>query len=146
MIQRLLARLCREEPRAAAALDAEVARLNTDPDALDGLIERQNDRLALWRTAGRDLGYRRFFDINELAGLRVEDEEVFAATHALPRAWVRDGLLQGLRVDHPDGLRDPVQYFQRLRAAAPETWLLAEKILEPGESLPTDWPIAGTTG
>ena len=142
----LLARLCRDEPAIAAAIDAAVGRLNGDHDALDALIEQQNYRLALWRTASRDLGYRRFFDIEDLAGLRVEEPEVFAATHALPIAWVERGWVHGLRIDHPDGLRDPGEYFTRLREACPDAWIVAEKILETGEQLPPDWPIAGTTG
>jgi (1->4)-alpha-D-glucan 1-alpha-D-glucosylmutase len=146
VIRRLLAQTCREEPEAAAAIEGELVRLNGDPDALHELIERQNYRLAWWRTAGRDLGYRRFFDIHDLAGLRVEEEEVFEAIHALPIRWVREGTAQGLRIDHPDGLRDPAQYFKRLRRACPGVWIVAEKILEPGETLPADWPIAGTTG
>ncbi len=101
----LLARLCRENLQAAAAVDRETARLNEDPDGLDDLIGRQNYRLAFWRTAGRELGYRRFFDIKELAGLRVEDEDVFQAVHSLPIAWARKGWVQGFRIDHPDGLR-----------------------------------------
>ncbi|MFO8149223.1 MAG: malto-oligosyltrehalose synthase [Trueperaceae bacterium] len=146
VLAELLARLCREEPTIAAAIDAAVVRLNGDHDALDALLEQQNYRLALWRTASRDLGYRRFFDIKDLAGLRVEEPEVFAATHALPIAWVERGWVHGLRIDHPDGLRDPGAYFVRLREACPAAWVVAEKILEPGERLPADWPIAGTTG
>jgi len=129
-----------------AAIEAEVKRINQDQDALDRLIEDQNYRLAWWRTAERDLGYRRFFDINTLVGLRVEDEEVFAATHALPLGWVQEGSVQGLRIDHPDGLRDPAGYFRRLREKCPNAWIVAEKILEPGEELPRDWPVQGTTG
>ncbi|MGG7054943.1 malto-oligosyltrehalose synthase [Nitrosomonas sp. ANs5] len=146
VIQHLLTRLSHDEPDTVIAIDAVVTRLNADPDELDGLVDRQNYRLALWRTAGRDLGYRRFFDINNLAGLRVEEEEVFHATHQLPLAWVREGSVHGLRIDHADGLRDPAQYFARLRQACPDTWIVAEKILEHHERLPTDWPIAGTTG
>lgn len=146
VILQLLGRVCRDEPAAAIAIDTEVARLNADPDALDRLIDRQNYRLALWRTAGRDLGYRRFFDINSLAGLRVEEEEVFHATHALPIAWTREASVHGLRIDHVDGLRDPAQYFQRLRQACPDAWIVAEKILKRGEVLPADWQVAGTTG
>lgn len=146
VLVKLLERLCREEPEAAEAIDAEVARLNRDPDALDALIEQQNYRLALWRTASRELGYRRFFDIKDLAGLRVEDPEVFDAVHALPLAWAKQGWVQGLRIDHPDGMRDPAQYFHRLREACPEAWILAEKILESDEKLPPDWPVEGTTG
>lgn len=146
VIQRLLTRLSNEEPGTVAAIDAEVMRLNADPDALDELIDRQNYRLALWRTAGRDIGYRRFFDINDLAGLRVEDEEVFHATHALPVAWVREGSVHGLRIDHVDGLRDPAQYFIRLRQSCPNAWIVAEKILAQDETLSGDWAIDGTTG
>ena len=142
----LLSRLCREDPRIEAAIEDEVARLNRNPDALDALLELQNYRLAFWRTASRDVGYRRFFDIKDLAGLRVEDLEVFQASHGLPISLVRRGWVQGLRIDHPDGLRDPADYFYRLREACPDTWLVAEKILEPGETLPSDWPIEGTTG
>ncbi len=142
----LLTRLCREEPKVDAAIQDEVALLNRDPDALDALIELQNYRLALWRTGSRDLGYRRFFDVDDLAALRVEDISVFHATHALLIAWIRRGWVQGLRVDHPDGLRDPAQYFRRLRETCPDAWVVAEKILEHGEHLPPEWPIAGTTG
>lgn len=145
VIAGLLAGLCAESgPKRA--IEDEVDRINQDPDALDRILDEQNYRLAWWRTAGRDLGYRRFFDINSLAGMRVENEEVFAATHALPLEWVREGSVQGLRIDHPDGLRDPAGYFMRLREACPEAWILAEKILEPGEEVPPDWPIEGTTG
>ncbi|MFZ0429895.1 MAG: malto-oligosyltrehalose synthase [Acidobacteriota bacterium] len=146
VLARLLARLCREDRNSERALEDEVEGLNGDPDAMDRLIDRQNYRLAFWRTAGRDLGYRRFFDINDLAGLRVEDPEVFEATHALPLGWVRARLVQGLRIDHPDGLRNPAEYFRRLREACPDTWIVAEKILSPGERLPADWPVDGTTG
>jgi len=142
----LLARLCREDRAVASAIQAEVERLNSYPDGLDSLIDHQNYRLALWRTASRDLGYRRFFDINDLVGLRVEDLEVFQATHDLPVSWVQQGKVQGLRIDHPDGLRDPARYFLRLREACPDAWIVAEKILEPGEKIPDDWPIHGTTG
>jgi (1->4)-alpha-D-glucan 1-alpha-D-glucosylmutase len=141
-----LARLAEEEPEVAAALDAEVARINADPDALDALLERQNYRLAFWRTAGRELDYRRFFDIHTLAALRMEDEAVFADTHELVVEWLRAGVLDGLRIDHPDGLRDPEGYLRRLADLAPEAWVVVEKILEPGERLPPTWPVAGTTG
>src|SRR5258708_1012047 len=85
--------------------------------------------------AARDLGYRRFFDINSLVGLRIENERVFYATHRLVMRWVAEGRVQGLRIDHPDGLRDPLEYFQRLRAACPDTWIVAETILLGSESL-----------
>ncbi len=136
-------------PRIGEAIDAEVARVNADVDALHALLENQNYRIAHWRTAGRELGYRRFFDINTLAGLRVEDPDVFDDTHELILRWVRQGVVDGLRVDHPDGLRDPEQYIERLArgtGAPGATWLVVEKILEAGEELPAAWPVAGTTG
>jgi (1->4)-alpha-D-glucan 1-alpha-D-glucosylmutase len=128
------------------ALDVIVAEINADPDRLDELLSRQNYRPAFWRTAGQELDYRRFFDVHTLIGLRMEDERVFADTHARVLQWLREGVLDGVRIDHPDGLRDPDQYFQRLRAAAPEAWIVVEKILEPGEPLRESWPVQGTTG
>ncbi len=142
----LLTQSIAEHPEFAAAIDTEVALANEDVNALDALVEEQNYRLAYWRTASRDLGYRRFFDIADLAGLRIEDPKVFKDTHALPFEWVRKGWVQGLRIDHSDGLRDPKRYFERLRAECPDTWIVTEKILEPGETLRPEWPIAGTTG
>jgi (1->4)-alpha-D-glucan 1-alpha-D-glucosylmutase len=134
------------EVELARALDVAVGTVNADPDRLDALLEEQNYRLALWRAASRDLGYRRFFDIDELIGLRMEEENVFRETHALVLDWLTSGRIDGVRIDHPDGLRDPAGYFSRLREAAPEAWIVAEKILEPDEPLPADWPIDGTTG
>jgi (1->4)-alpha-D-glucan 1-alpha-D-glucosylmutase len=104
--------------------------------------DRQHYRLVHWRTANTDLNYRRFFDINTLAAVRVEDPEVFDATHREVLSWNVDGL----RVDHPDGLADPGGYLRRLREAAPDAWIVVEKILAVGESLPTSWPVDGTTG
>jgi (1->4)-alpha-D-glucan 1-alpha-D-glucosylmutase len=124
----------------------DVDRLNEDPDLLDRLLSRQHYRLARWQVAQDELDYRRFFDVNSLVALRMEEPEVFRRTHELVLSWLRQGLLDGLRVDHPDGLRDPLDYFRRLNAEAPAAWLVAEKILEPGERLPDDWPVAGTTG
>ena len=142
-----LARLLREQPAVAEAVDAEVAAVNADPDRFDALLERQNYRLAFWRTAGRELDYRRFFDIHTLAALRMEDEVVFLDTHELVIRWLDEGVVDGLRIDHPDGLRDPEGYLRRLaREAPPHTWVVVEKILEPGERLPQSWPVAGTTG
>jgi len=135
-----------EQAGPTEALDACVERLNGDPDLLDGLLEQQNYRLARWQTAGSDLDYRRFFDINSLVALHAEDPEVFAATHRRVREWATSGVLHGIRIDHPDGLRDPLGYFRRLTEAAPEAWIVAEKILGGGEELPADWPVAGSTG
>jgi (1->4)-alpha-D-glucan 1-alpha-D-glucosylmutase len=141
-----LARLASERQEVARAIDEVVEATNGDPDALDAILERQNYRLAYWRAAGRDLAYRRFFDVTGLIGIRIEDPEVFADTHALVLRWIRDGVVDGLRVDHPDGLRDPGDYFRRLRDAGPRAWLVAEKILEGTEALRADWMVDGTTG
>jgi (1->4)-alpha-D-glucan 1-alpha-D-glucosylmutase len=146
VLRRQLARLVDERPATAAAVDAALGALVADVDALDAFLEAQNYRIAYWRTAERELGYRRFFDIDTLVGLRVEDPEVFADTHELVLRWVRDGVVDGLRVDHPDGLRDPEQYADRLARATGGVWTVVEKILEPGEELPEGWPVAGTTG
>lgn len=146
VIQQLLDRLCLQNEAAARAIDREVAHLNTHPDALDALLTQQHYRPAFWRCSADQLNHRRFFDIDSLIGVRVELSEVFNATHQLALQWVRDGHVHGLRIDHPDGLWDPTGYFQRLRAACPDTWIVAEKILEPGEPLPAQWPIDGTTG
>jgi (1->4)-alpha-D-glucan 1-alpha-D-glucosylmutase len=107
--------------------------------------ERQHYELVSWRRAAADLNYRRFFAVSTLAGLRVEDPDVFAATHAELLRWHAAGELDGIRVDHPDGLRDPAGYLQRLRDSAAGAWLVVEKIVEPGEELP-HWPVDGTTG
>ncbi len=107
--------------------------------------DRQHYELVHWSRGNTELNYRRFFAVTTLAGVRVEDERVFDATHALIRQWVTDGVT-GLRVDHPDGLVDPGRYLRQLRELAPQAWITVEKILEPGEQLPADWPVAGTTG
>jgi (1->4)-alpha-D-glucan 1-alpha-D-glucosylmutase len=142
----LLARLCLEEQAIGGALDQAVAELNEDVDKLDDFLNQQNYRLAYWKTADQQLGYRRFFDVNTLIGLRVERDHVFDETHALVLDWLHRGVLDGVRIDHPDGLRDPIQYLKRLREHAPDAWIVAEKILEPGEFLRESWPIEGTSG
>jgi (1->4)-alpha-D-glucan 1-alpha-D-glucosylmutase len=107
--------------------------------------DRQHYELVNWTRGDSELNYRRFFAIVDLAGLRVEDPAVLDATHAEILRWHADGMIDGIRVDHPDGLRDPGQYLARLHAAAPGAWLVVEKVLEPGEQLPP-WPVDGTTG
>ncbi|SDS97453.1 malto-oligosyltrehalose synthase [Microlunatus soli] len=116
----------------------------TDGGTAREVHDRQHYRLGSFRLAGTELGYRRFFAVNTLAAVRVEDRSVFDATHTRIRQLVADGVI-GLRVDHPDGLADPGGYLDRLRALAPDSWIVVEKILEPGEELP-DWPVAGSTG
>ncbi|GAC1536676.1 MAG: malto-oligosyltrehalose synthase [Candidatus Velthaea sp.] len=123
---------------------------STSADALDELLAEQFYRLSFWRVAVDEINYRRFFDINDLAGLRVEDAEVLAQTHRLVFRMIADGQLQGLRIDHIDGLANPGGYANLLqeRAAAlgQPLYVVAEKILAPFERLRTDWTIAGTTG
>lgn len=146
VLHELLERLCKTNGDLPEAIDRVVQELNEDIDALDEFLSQQYYRLAYWKTADQQLGYRRFFDVNTLIGMRVEREFVFDETHALIVKWLKQGVLDGVRVDHPDGLRDPKQYCERLRERAPEAWIVGEKILEPGEWLPTEWPIEGTTG
>jgi (1->4)-alpha-D-glucan 1-alpha-D-glucosylmutase len=164
-----LARLVAEAPAVSRCIEEAVRVANGIPgrpetfDSLHALLEAQAYRLAYWRTASHEINYRRFFDVNTLAGLRVEEPEVFEATHALLERLLRDGSIQGVRVDHPDGLFDPKRYFQMLQelalkgktasngAAGERTepkplYVVAEKILSAGERLPRSWPIQGTTG
>ena len=109
-------------------------------------LEKQHYRLSHWKVAVDELNYRRFFDVTSLAGLRVEDPEVFRATHDLVLQQVANGVVTGLRVDHPDGLADPSGYLHRLAQESSGAWVVVEKILEPGEALPAQWATAGTTG
>ncbi|MEA2499231.1 MAG: (1-_4)-alpha-D-glucan 1-alpha-D-glucosylmutase [Actinomycetota bacterium] len=111
------------------------------------LLARQHYLLCHWRRAARSINYRRFFDINDLVALRMEVPEVFEATHRLVLSLVEDGHLEGLRVDHVDGLHDPQGYLEKLRKrVGADAYLVVEKILEPGEELPRAWPVEGTTG
>lgn len=110
------------------------------------LVDRQHYRLAYWRVANEELNYRRFFDVGTLAAIRVENPDVFDATHEVLVGLLRDGLVDGLRIDHPDGLADPGGYLDRLAAATDDAWVVVEKILAPAEELPEDWATAGTTG
>ncbi|MFB9348813.1 malto-oligosyltrehalose synthase [Streptomyces heliomycini] len=113
---------------------------------LPQLLDAQWYRPVWWRLARTELNYRRFFSISELIGVRVEDPEVFEATHAKILQLLREGVIDGLRVDHPDGLADPDGYLRRLHEATGGRWTVVEKILADGESLPASWPVAGTTG
>ncbi|MGP4111250.1 malto-oligosyltrehalose synthase [Streptomyces sp. 4N509B] len=113
---------------------------------LPELLAAQHYRLAWWRLARTELNYRRFFSVSGLIGLRVEDPEVFEASHATVLRLLAEGVVDGLRVDHPDGLADPAGYLGRLAEHGRGAWVVAEKVLAPGEQLPAGWPVAGTTG
>jgi len=112
----------------------------------EGKLEAQHYRLAFWRVANEELNYRRFFDVTSLIGVRVEHSAVFDDTHALLLRMVRDGDIEGLRIDHPDGLADPAAYLRRLHEASGGVWTVVEKILEGTEALPAGWQCDGTTG
>jgi (1->4)-alpha-D-glucan 1-alpha-D-glucosylmutase len=157
---RRLVRLCERSPEILQHIEQALQRLRGtvgDPssfDALDALIEAQAYRLASWRVAVDEINYRRFFDVNDLAALRMERPEVFETTHALTFELIDRGQVDGLRIDHPDGLYDPKQYFERLqqpfRGRSPDRakplYVVVEKILAAHERLPEDWPVHGTTG
>ena len=150
-------------PAGEQALAAALARFDAaDADGrerLHALLERQHYRLAHWRTAADEINWRRFFEVNDLAGLRIERDEVFEAVHALTFRLYAEGLIDGVRIDHVDGLEDPGGYCRRLRRRLEElaprrpgplrgdrAWLVVEKILAGGEALPADWGVDGTTG
>jgi (1->4)-alpha-D-glucan 1-alpha-D-glucosylmutase len=148
-----LATLTRTSAPVADAVRRALDSLNgqsEDPtsfDALHDLLERQPFRLAYWRVAQDEINYRRFFDINDLAALRQENDAVFNATHRLVLQLVNEGIVEGLRIDHPDGLYDPRAYFRRLQEACGKpTYVAVEKIVAPFENLPEDWAVHGTTG
>ncbi|HXE81334.1 MAG TPA: malto-oligosyltrehalose synthase, partial [Vicinamibacterales bacterium] len=162
VIKRRLAALTERSPAVAAHVRQAVAALNGikgDPrsfDALDALLDAQPYRLAHWRVAAEEINYRRFFDINELAAIRMEVPAVFERVHAFLFDLLAAGLVDGFRIDHVDGLYDPGDYLARLQARAQAVrpdryspdrplYIVVEKILGHGEQLP-DWPVAGTTG
>lgn len=127
-------------------LDRRIAAVNRDLERLDAILRRQHYRLAWWRLGSELLNYRRFFAIDTLVALHMDRQDVFDCAHKLPLEWLASAQADGLRVDHPDGLRDPQSYLQRLRNRAGDAWIVVEKILAPDEKLPADWPVAGTTG
>ncbi len=135
-----------EEPAVRYFGHALPVRSGTAGLPLTDLLAAQHYRLAHWRVAATELNWRRFFDITSLIGLRVEDPDVFTGTHARLLSLAAEGLIDGLRVDHPDGLADPRGYLRRLADASGAMWVVAEKILTGTEKLPADWPCAGTTG
>lgn len=157
--KRRLVRLIERDPAVLTWIDTVIAAINGvvgDPgsfDALDALHEAQAYRLAYWRVAADEVNYRRFFDVNSLAALRMNDPEVFSATHALIAGLIAAGSIDGLRIDHSDGLYDPERYFQELRRCVAQAdpadrpfYIVTEKILAQHERLPETWPIQGTTG
>jgi 4-alpha-glucanotransferase/(1->4)-alpha-D-glucan 1-alpha-D-glucosylmutase len=163
--KRELARLCAASPEIARFVEENVAAFRGTPgqpgsfDAMHELLEAQAFRLAHWRVAADDINYRRFFDINDLAAVRMESETVFEDTHRLVLRLLGEGKIDALRIDHPDGLYDPRGYFERLQdrarrlrpAAASDpqrraVYITVEKILAEHERLPEDWPVHGTTG
>jgi (1->4)-alpha-D-glucan 1-alpha-D-glucosylmutase len=117
-----------------------------DGDDVETVHARQHYEFVHWKRADSELNYRRFFAVNTLAAIRVEEPEVFAASHGVIGSWFRDGLVDGLRIDHPDGLYDPAGYLDDLADLTGGAYTLVEKILEPGELLPSSWPVDGTTG
>jgi (1->4)-alpha-D-glucan 1-alpha-D-glucosylmutase len=169
IVKRRLSRLLDASKDAAAAIDASLAEINGrrgEPhsfDRLERLLQSEAYRLSFWRVAMDEINYRRFFDINDLAAIRVEDPEVFSAVHALIFDLVRRGHIRGLRVDHPDGLFEPEKYFRflqdackawsaasnghtRQEGAARTFYIVAEKILTGNEPLRSEWAVEGTTG
>ncbi len=157
VMTRRLGALLEDSRVVRGALDATLDAVNADPARLDRVISEQNYRLAFWKVAAEEINYRRFFDINDLAALRMEDPRVFAWAHGTLFDLLRQGLVQGVRLDHTDGLFDPAGYFQALQEGAAHAlgremgdglplYVVAEKILEPGETLPEAWAIHGTTG
>jgi (1->4)-alpha-D-glucan 1-alpha-D-glucosylmutase len=147
-----LADLCARYSEVARAVEERVRWFDGEGSwALHSLLEAQAYRLVRWRVASDEINYRRFFAVNDLAGVRVEDEHVFAATHGLILRLIEQGAVDGLRIDHPDGLRDPTAYLDRLQyavlgATGGPAYTLVEKILAHEENLPDDWPVSGTTG
>lgn len=155
LLLRQFASLLEREAPLRAWVDERLATANGTPgvpasfDHLEGILREQHYRLAYWRVSAEEINYRRFFDINDLAAIRVESDDVFEATHGLLRQLVQGGLACGVRIDHIDGLYDPGRYLSRLKAyLAGSNWcgMWVEKILAHGEELPAHWDVAGTTG
>nr|WP_298102256.1 malto-oligosyltrehalose synthase [uncultured Shinella sp.] len=134
-------------PGQRETLERHLDAVCADPERLAAVHAAQPWQLTDWKTASRHLSYRRFFEIAGLAGLRVEDPAVFDDSHRLILDLVRDGMVDGLRIDHIDGLADPMAYLERLRAAVgPDVYIVVEKILEKSEPFASEWSVAGTTG
>jgi (1->4)-alpha-D-glucan 1-alpha-D-glucosylmutase len=157
ILKRRLFELCARAPEIKSCIEENVKTLNGNPsdpssfETLHKMIKSQAFRLANWRVASDDINYRRFFDTNDLAGICAENPAVFEATHRFVLNLIAEGKVDGLRIDHPDGLYDPQQYFERLKSSIAEItgdgrYVVIEKILTGSEHLPLDWPVQGTTG
>jgi (1->4)-alpha-D-glucan 1-alpha-D-glucosylmutase len=164
IVKRRLERRCQEAPQVQRAIEKALAQINGRPgdprsfDRLDELLNAQSYRLAFWRVAAEEINYRRFFDVNDLAAIRMELPEVFDAAHQLVVDLVRTGAVTGLRIDHPDGLYLPKEYLEALQRRSAKVlgiplpkdgravYMIAEKILTGAEKLRSDWPLHGTTG
>jgi (1->4)-alpha-D-glucan 1-alpha-D-glucosylmutase len=164
IVKRRLERRCHEAPQVQRAIEKALAQINGRPgdgrsfDRLDELLNAQSYRLAFWRVAAEEINYRRFFDVNALAAIRMELPEVFDAAHELLLHLVQRGAVTGLRVDHPDGLYLPKDYFEKLQRRCGKVlgmplpkdgravYMIAEKVLMAAEKLRVDWPVHGATG
>src|SRR5213083_1715417 len=164
IVKRRLERRCQEAPEVQRGIERALATINGKPgdprsfDTLDELLNAQSYRLAFWRVAAEEINYRRFFDVNDLAAIRMELPEVFDAAHQLVVDLVRSGTVTGLRIDHPDGLYLPKEYLEALQKRCAKVlgiplpkddravYMIAEKILTGAEKLRSDWPLHGTTG
>lgn len=151
-VKGMLWELYTDQAEIKAFIDDNVRFFNGEPgkpesfNLLDTLLTEQFFRLSYWKVGAEEMNYRRFFTVNELISVRVEELKVFNATHDLIFKLVNDGKITGLRVDHIDGLYDPTQYIDRLREKTGDTYITVEKILQPGEDLPPIWNIQGTSG
>jgi isoamylase len=157
IVKRRLLALCRKSTAVDRGMRAAAAAIAASPARLERFLGDQNYRLSYWRVAAEEINYRRFFDINDLAAIRMEDPEVFAAAHVRLFELIAQGRVTGIRLDHTDGLYDPYAYFQALRQGARDAlrragvereqiYTVAEKVLETGENLPRSWAISGTVG
>ncbi len=150
--QKRLWDLYREETGLKKALEKVLRKINGRKgaphtfDELDEILQKQYFRLSFWKVAQEEINYRRFFSINDLISLRMEEKKVFEDTHKLILSLVLQGKIKGLRIDHIDGLKCPEEYLARLKKSAGSIWITVEKILKPGESLPRSWRTEGTTG
>jgi (1->4)-alpha-D-glucan 1-alpha-D-glucosylmutase len=151
-VKGMLWELWNDSPEIKQFIIENIETFNGEPgnsesyNLLDNLLSEQFFRLSYWKVGNEELNYRRFFTVNDLISLRIEDKAVFEKTHAFVLDLVEAGQITGLRIDHIDGLYDPSHYIKRLRKQVPELYLTVEKILEPGEELPLNWAIQGTTG